>query len=149
MDALGDPTPAGARFSLAFPATLRELSVARDRLGSWLTDLGVDDDSVLDLTVVFSELGANAVAATAASGQVRVVADVEGSGLVLEVTNGSPAPDRPPLPTTLDEALGTGGRGLLIVQALSDEVELSRGPDGAVTVRCRVQWRSKDSYTST
>lgn len=144
MDGPGEPTPA-ARFSLAFPATLRELALARDRLGTWLAEVGVDADGVLDLTVVFSELGANAVAATAASGQVGVVAWVEGTGIVLEVTNGSPPADGPPLPSALVEAHRPGGRGLLIVQALADEVVLFRDPEGAVVVRCRLQRRSSPS----
>ena len=137
METEHEPSHDGALFSLMFPANLRELSIARDRVTTWLRDVGLDDDIVLDLSVVFSELGANAVAATRGTSQVGVTARRDGATVVLEVANGAGPDGTTAHPWDWDEALSSGGRGLLIVQALVDQVDVARRADGVLAVSCR------------
>jgi anti-sigma regulatory factor (Ser/Thr protein kinase) len=117
---------------------------ARRDFSRWL-DASVDDGDILDeMLVVLSELMANAVAATEdPSGDVTVAAWVDADGLTLKVTN-------PPASTfaavnrwDYDDPLRAGGRGLLIVESLVDDLAIAppNGPE-PLSVRARKELRS-------
>ena len=123
-----------------YAATLRPnpraVAPARREFAGWLSSIGLSSVAD-DLEVVFSELVANAAsAADDPSGRVRVTARYAGGSVTLEVTNAHQAPLRP-VPWDLEDGLREGGRGLLIVQALVDELEMGQDGAGRVVARCR------------
>lgn len=133
---------AGPRsFDASFPARVDALPAQRHDFTGWLSRLGVDGDVADDLTVVFSELTTNAVHGSPnACARVNVRAACEDDELVLDVRN-TTAPDRYGATRwDLDDPLREGGRGLLIVRALVDELDVSLD-GGDLAVRCRSRVR--------
>lgn len=128
-----------AAFASTFMSTAADLVRAREDFSDWLAGLDVSDDVRSDLSIAFSELGSNAVAAVDdGDHELHVAGWRSGSELVFEVTN--PVVKRPGPLTRWDLAdpLRGGGRGLMIVRALTDAIEV-RNNDGHLTVRCRTQ----------
>ena len=118
------------------PASIHD---ARRDFSRWL-DASVKDEDILDeMLVVLSELMANAIDASEhPAGDVTVQARVDADGLTLKVTN-------PPASTfaavnrwDYDDPLRAGGRGLLIVESLVDDIAIAppNGPE-PLSVRCR------------
>jgi len=107
------------------------VSIARRELGRWL-DV-VDPDATLrdDLILVASELVTNAV--RAARSEVVVRARIETDGVMLEVEDDGGGGLR--WPTQGAHATAEGGRGLLIVEELSEDVAVYTDDTGTV-VRC-------------
>jgi anti-sigma regulatory factor (Ser/Thr protein kinase) len=114
------------------PHAPSSVAVARRRLSSELTDSGVYDSVVDDASVIVSELISNALrhARPLPSGQVRVCWLRRGDVLELEVSDGGAMTEPRRGPGTLSSL---GGRGLGIVEALSDGWGV-RHEDGATTV---------------
>ena len=115
------------------------LGVARSEFATWLDEV-VDDAELRDeMLVVLSELRANAVAASQdPRGDVTARAWVDADGLTLEVTN-------PPASTfsavnrwDYDDPLRAGGRGLLIVESLVDDLAIAP-PNGNDPLRVRAR----------
>lgn len=128
------------RFSERSIRGIADLSDVRSEFGEWLRDLGVDDERVDDLLVVVSELAANAVRESAPDATLPTLrARCDDHRIVLEVSNevdivthGEGKGD-----WDLDDPLRTGGRGLLVVSALADDVDVD--VDGRrLSVRCVV-----------
>lgn len=94
------------------------------------------------MAVVLSELASNAAAGAAAGSQAEIHASIEDGMVCLEVRNrvagGVPDVAR----WDLDDPLRGGGRGLLIVRAYTDSMEIDSA-GGVVVVRCarRVELR--------
>jgi len=124
----------------AYVADTGVIAHARSDFAAWLKRLVLDDDAVGDLTIVLSELLANAVRVSAGPppGTVHVLACFDGCEIVLEVRNDLgdfvPARDR----WDLSDPLRGGGRGFVIVESLVDDlaVEHDLGA-GTTTVRSR------------
>ncbi len=117
------------RSASSFPAqplgAVSQLSSVRARFVEWLRAAGVDDERVDDLSVVLSELGANAIRETPAGApDADVCARIEGSTLELTVTNEVSPEHHTNGDWDLDDPLRTGGRGLLLVSAFVDSVEV-------------------------
>ena len=113
------------RFIRRLPnAELRDVSAVRHELSRWLADRPIHPDAVRRVLLAASELITNAV--TAASAGVDVQVGLDGGQVVLEVADDGPHTD------TEDAAsLRTKrGRGLQIVEGLSDDLRLIVGPDG-------------------
>lgn len=121
-------------------ASLAELASVRQDFASWLEGVTTSDDKVEDLSVVISELGANAVRGTP-EGRAPATVDAwieehdADRQLVLEVANhvedvAIPEPD-----WDLEDPLRTGGRGLLLVSAFVDDVHVEVDGDRLV-IRC-------------
>ncbi|MET8216616.1 ATP-binding protein [Streptomyces hirsutus] len=100
------------------PKHRRHVSVARRRLREALADWGVAEEITDTVVLLTSELVTNAVLHCRVScAQVRVTLTLDGTELVLEVTD----PDRDRLPRPHCPSLGEeGGRGLALVTALAD-----------------------------
>jgi len=125
-------------FVTTMAAHAAEIAVARDALGQWLRAHGVDRDVAADLLVVASELLANGVTATGNGGTVTLGGAVDREGVTIEVANEVtrwvPPADR----WDLDNPLRAGGRGLLIVSALVDSLEVEHDVrNGRTVVRAR------------
>lgn len=117
------------RSASSFPAqqlgAVSQLSVVRARFVEWLRAADVDDERVDDLSVVLSELGANAIRETPPGApDADVSAHIEGITLELTVTNEVSADHHTNDHWDLDDPLRTGGRGLLLVSAFVDSVEV-------------------------
>ena len=132
MEQLMDVEP----FDSPVEATPSAVTPCRRRFSAWLRECDVDEDLVGELTIVFSELLSNAVKASqGVDGEVRTRAGLERDRVVIEVCN--------PLATSrgevgrwdLGDPLRAGGRGLVIVRAYTDEVEIELRDD-ALVVRC-------------
>ncbi len=119
---------------------LADLAVLRAEFGHWLRDLGLDDDKVDDLLVVISELAANAVRESAENAVPPTVeASFDAREIELAVANEVDVTSRrtPTGGWDLEDPLRAGGRGLLVVSALVDEVDVQ--VDGQrLCVRCRM-----------
>ncbi|MEU6403120.1 ATP-binding protein [Streptomyces sp. NPDC046985] len=100
------------------PKHRRHVPSVRQRLRKALADWGVNDELSDAVVLLANELVTNAVThCRVSSAQVRVTLTLDGPELVLEVSD--PDRDRVPRPrhSSPDEE---GGRGLALVEALSD-----------------------------
>lgn len=129
-----------AFFQTSFAARTDALAEARSDFARWLTSVGVSGEAFDDLSVLFSELGSNAVRAAPETGAADVCVRAAGGGddVTLEVLNAVGRSEGMTLRWDLDDTLRTGGRGLLIVDALADGLDVDQ-EDGRLVVRCRRQ----------
>ncbi len=103
----------------------------------WLRAADVESEQVDDLSVVLSELGANAVRETPhGAPPAEVEAVISGGTLELTVTNEvSDSPSAEVNSWDLEDPLRTGGRGLLLVSAFVDDIDVDV-VDRRLVVRC-------------
>lgn len=125
-------------FSLTCAPDVAVVAEVRRGFTAWLRRWVPDGETVEEMAIVVSELLANAVNAADRGGTVHVLACAEEDEVVLAVSNPRArwvdADDR----WNLDDPLRAGGRGLLIVQSLVDELEVEHDPRaGTTTVRSR------------
>lgn len=112
------------------------LAVVRRTFVDWMEDADVSRERIEDLSVVISELGANAVRATPVGSQpATACAWLDERQLVLEVANEVDAGTETTIDWDLEDPLRTGGRGLLLVSAFVDDVDTTV-MDGRLVVRC-------------
>jgi serine/threonine-protein kinase RsbW len=116
-----------APITMCLPFTPSSVSVARQRLKSWMDDNGTADEAVEDARVVISELVANSVrhARPLSDGQIHVSWALECRGLELTVTDGGSG-TRPRALHASSSALA--GRGMAIVEVLSREWWTEQSP---------------------
>ena len=114
----------------------------------WLTELGADDETKERTALVVSELTSNAVQAAPGRSYNLEVTRLDDGSVAISVCN-RPIGSRPPArelwrpapPTPLRKLLPTG-RGLAIVDSLSEEVTVEHhGDDIVVTARVRVDYK--------
>ena len=103
----------------------------------WMRAADLDPETIDDLEVVFSELAANAVAASpATTDDVHARAEIDAGMLVLEVSNRTEDPQLVPRTPDLDDPLRSNGRGLLIARAFVDSVDVELDGTDRLLVRC-------------
>jgi len=116
------------------PADLQQLDSLRTAFGSFLQQVGYDDNDVNRWQLVLSEAVTNAI--THGSGgdssrQIKVSWLAGDTQVRLEVGDSGNGPDqkiqRAKLP---DDPLQTGGRGLYLIEQSCDQIEQWRGPEG-------------------
>jgi anti-sigma regulatory factor (Ser/Thr protein kinase) len=137
--AAGSARQPSRAFAWALRGGTAELAQARRAFGTWLTVEGVDPEHRAELSIVLSELAANAIAAGEGSERspIAMRAWCEGVDVVLEVENA--LEDDTSGIAVQDEAdpLRGTGRGL-IVAAYATTVEVVPAEDEiGLTVRCR------------
>lgn len=126
-------------FDSRFDAQVDAVSTCRQEFVGWMIGADVDGGTVDDLEVVFSELAANAVDASAStSDDVGVHARMDRDVLVLEVSNRTERCEVPELPSSRDgeDTLRQRGRGLLIARAYVDSVQMETQAPDRFIVRC-------------
>lgn len=125
-------------FAVRFAAHVNAVPESRRGFVAWMRANGFDAEVVDDLEVVFSELAANAVAASPGpSDDVRARARYDDGTLMLEVSNRAEDTGQATLPTPdLDDPLRPNGRGLLIARAFVDTVEIDVEEPDRIVVRC-------------
>ena len=116
-----------APITMCLPFTPSSVSLARQRLKTWMDDNGTPVEAVEDARVVISELVANAVrhARPLSDGQIHVSWELESRGLQLTVTDGGSG-TRPRALQASSSALA--GRGMAIVDVLAQEWWSEQGP---------------------
>jgi anti-sigma regulatory factor (Ser/Thr protein kinase) len=130
-----DPGP----FEYRFAPSTANIRLARHVLANWLELLpGVDVDAIDDLLVVCSELVTNAVVhAPDRTHTIALRASTEGDSVVLEVEDqgaGFAWPVAHELRDVLDDE--EHGRGLFIVEALTDRLGVLKTDADRTVVRC-------------
>jgi len=121
-------------------ASLAALASVRAEFAEWLAGVPASEDRIEDLSVVISELGANAVRGTppgrdAATASAWVEDDGAQRTVVLEVANHVEDVTIPDADWDLEDPLRTGGRGLLLVSAFVDDVHVEVDGD-LLVIRC-------------
>lgn len=124
------------RFDSRSPATAAAVAPSRTAFEHWLRSTAADEDTVDELKVVFSELVSNAVEATPEPHQeVEASAWSENGNIVLRVVNPVRPSAMPVMEPDLDDPLRPRGRGLLIVRAYTDIVEIESDSE-TIAIRC-------------
>ena len=109
-----------APVTMRLPFTPSSVSVARQRLKTWMTEHGGSGEAVEDARVIISELVANSIrhATPLPDGQIHVTWTLEPRGIDLSVTDGG-STTRPHKVNAPSSALA--GRGMAIVETLALE----------------------------
>ena len=126
-------------FSATYPAATAALPRARGDLADWLRLQGVPDVVNDELLVVASELLSNAISASQDPDQeLEVAASVDDDCVTLEVTNPPASEFRVVDRWDYDDPLRPGGRGLIIVESLVDDLAIAPPTrDRSLSVRCQ------------
>ncbi|MGW5465485.1 ATP-binding protein [Streptomyces sp. NPDC003996] len=111
---------------VALPAEPASVSVARRWATDLLTQWGMSADDLDTATLIISELAANAVRYGHAEMSIRLLQQT--NWLYMCVTDsGAPLAAHP---LVIPQELTEHGRGLAIVEALAEAIEVTREPDG-------------------
>jgi anti-anti-sigma factor len=116
------PPPVGD-LQLLLPAEPQVLATLRRTVGQWATRSGASDEEAHDLVLAVGEAVTNVIehAYTSTGGQVEVEACIrQGLARIVVRDRGRWRPSRP------DE----GGRGLLLMRGLVENVDVTSGPGG-------------------
>lgn len=133
------PAEAGEFFATYRPDTA-VIADARDTFSAWLARAAPGSRVGDEMVVVLSELLANAIKASRdGHSAVAVRAWIDGD-LALEVTNPANAAFDPGAHWDYDDPLRPGGRGLVIVESLVDDLAIAP-PDDTEPLRVRCQRR--------
>jgi serine/threonine-protein kinase RsbW len=116
-----------APMTMRLPFAATSVSVARQRLKSWMIEHGGDQESIEDARVIISELVANSVrhAQPLSDGSILVSWTLEPDGIQVTVTDGGSG-TRPRALQASSSALA--GRGMAIVDVLAQEWWSEQGP---------------------
>jgi anti-sigma regulatory factor (Ser/Thr protein kinase) len=133
------PPPPGSMaplspFEYRFSPTPATIPLSRHLLADWLEHLDLDDGERADLLLVASELCSNAVRhASGLPGSLFLRAWAEGDAVVVEVEDdGSGFEPTVFYDDDLPDPEAEQGRGLYVVEALADELSVSRSDDHTV-----------------
>jgi PAS domain S-box-containing protein len=121
--------PMSDRFRVEFPATPEALASMRAVLRRWLRHLGGDDQQIAEVVTACGEAATNAIEHAGAGGSApfEVGGTLEGREVVISIRDyGAWRAPR----------TGDHGRGLSLMRALMDTVEVTPTPEGT-TVRLR------------
>ena len=111
----------------AGPPTSGSLAGVRGLLRRWLRDRGANRDEVYDITVACQEACANAVEHAYRPGRASFALEAELDAGLVRLTVSDSGRWRPPRGTNR-------GRGLLLMEALMDAVDVRHGESGTVVV---------------
>jgi anti-sigma regulatory factor (Ser/Thr protein kinase) len=118
-----------------FAPHVAELPIARSALRQWLSARPMPPDACQELLIVATELCTNAVR-HAGSGLVTLRAWEESGHVVVEVEGLDNPEERSQVVRDIGDPFQEGGRGMLIVQSLCDDLSIVvRGRNRSV--RCR------------
>jgi anti-sigma regulatory factor (Ser/Thr protein kinase) len=131
--------PSTRHFPVRLVSSLAALAAVRESFVEWLADVTSSEEDIEDLSVVISELGANAVRGTPEGAEpASVSAWLNGRTVVLEVANRVEGITVPDADWNLEDPLRTGGRGLLLVSAFVDDVHVDVEGD-VLVIRCTTE----------
>ena len=128
--------------ALEYEGVAASLWQARSDITDWLRDRGCDDDSVERAVLIASELATNAIQAAPGAPFTVLLESVSPHHVELTIANPNADTSIPPgRPWTTSQVLAPQGRGLGIVDALSDDVA-ARIENGSVVVTARIRTTS-------
>lgn len=116
-------------------------SLARRATATWLGDRGVPAATIDDVLIVVSELVANGVL-HGGDADIALRADIEGDEVSIDVTTAPAAPGRPQATRAARTEPSETGRGLTMVAALCEAVEVTSDPSGDRRASCRISMRA-------
>ena len=121
--------PIQDRFSVEFPAEPEALSAVRALLRRWLRHAEGTDQEIAEVTTACGEAATNAIEHAGSGGGVpfAISGSIDGREIDIIVSDRG---------SWRDPRGDDRGRGISLMQALMDEVEVTPGPDGT-TVRLR------------
>jgi PAS domain S-box-containing protein len=119
--------PMGDRFRVEFPATPEALSSMRGLLRRWLRHVGADEQEIAEVVTACGEAATNAIEHAGAGGEAPFEVSGQVSGREMQITIRDFGAWRAPRE-------GDQGRGLSLMRALMDTVEVTPTPEGT-TVR--------------
>lgn len=127
--------PETAPMQLHLDGDTASLGPARDAVTEWMTGLGATDDDIQRAVLLTSELVSNAIEASPNRRCELRLSTRPGRRVGIGVTNHQPVTEVPAADQWgPDDVLATKGRGLAIVEALSDAVSVRTVAHDAVTV---------------
>ena len=121
------------------PAAAERLAEIRRRLAVWLEPIGVSDTGIADIVLVVNEACTNCIEHAYRGidpGLIRVEANHDGGQIVVDIADHGVWQTPPSQPSTR-------GRGLPIMRAVSDGVDVKSSPEGT-TVRMRFDAAPQD-----
>jgi anti-sigma regulatory factor (Ser/Thr protein kinase) len=141
--------PAARPFSATYRSETAAIGPARQDFGEWLGEHAVTTTLQEEMQLVLSELLANAVAASQDPLDAMAVRSWIDDELTLEVTNPASAVFDTSNTWDYDDPLRPGGRGLLIVESLVDDMAIAL-PDGTrpLKVLCQRALSGPDGASS-
>lgn len=130
------------RFSLSLPREALSIPVIRRVVGDALRGLGVSEDCVDDVLVAISEACTNVVQHARATGEYEVSGQVDEAVCVLKIMDRGSGPRPAPEDRGV---LSESGRGIKIMRALVDDLDIDSSPDRGTIVhlRKRLTWRDE------
>lgn len=136
---MGDANvPAATELAHRYAGETASLNTARLDVDRWLQESAGGQATRDAVALVVSELATNAVQA-APGHDFEVRASLGTDHVLVGVTNAFTGEEPPPRSQWgPDDVLAARGRGLAIVAAVADSVEVDRDDDGAVTVSAAV-----------
>ncbi|UUV30861.1 ATP-binding protein [Amycolatopsis roodepoortensis] len=131
-----DPAVKSA-FEELVPAMAGEVALLRRKLRDWLDPLPIDANSKYDITIATYEALANTAvhAYPGGRGWVRLYADWAGDAITVTVTDTG---DGIPASRTRTDKPASGGRGLNLIDELTDQMTIDTGAHGT---RVDMVWR--------
>ncbi|WP_066374863.1 ATP-binding protein [Herbidospora mongoliensis] len=120
-------------FSLALPRDAMGIPMVRRVIGDALRSLGVTEDCVSDILLATSEACANAVRHGGPSARYQVEAAIDDGRCELRVVDGGRGLTA--IPQRYPSGEVENGRGILIMQAVVDEISFDITPGSGTTVR--------------
>jgi PAS domain S-box-containing protein len=130
--------PMTDRFRVEFPATPEALASMRAVLRRWLRHVGSDEQQIAEVVTACGEAATNAIEHAGAGAPFEIGGRLEGPEVVITIRDyGAWRAPRE----------GDHGRGLSLMRALMDTVEVSPTPEGT-TVRLRRTLQGVDSDRS-
>jgi serine/threonine-protein kinase RsbW len=131
------------KFSLALPREALSVPVIRKVLGDALRGLGVSQDCIADILVAASEACTNVIEHADTASDFEVAACIDGDNCVLKISdNGRGFRE---VPTRRSKPDDESGRGIKIMRALLDGVDVDSRPGRGTVVYLHKQltWRDE------
>jgi serine/threonine-protein kinase RsbW len=121
------------RLTLTLPRQAGSVAVARRVVGQILAALGVRTDCRQEIELAVSEACSNAVRHAHSGPAYEITAHLDNSDCVITINDNSSS--AAPTETAMPPASALAGRGLAIMRATMDGIELRPRPLGGLSVR--------------
>ncbi|MDO8987077.1 MAG: anti-sigma factor antagonist [Coriobacteriia bacterium] len=121
--------------AMQVPADVGLLAAVREKVCALIEPMGYSSSAVFDIKVALGEALANAVRHGSANGPGEVTVVVHGydEKVVLEIVDGGSGFDGEHICS--DDLYASGGRGIMFMRALMDNVEFATASGGGTTVK--------------
>ena len=122
-------------FAVCLPREAETVALVRTVLTNAFTLLGVAEDCVEDVHLAVSEACTNVIAHADRDDQYEVEVQVDEHVCTVNVSDRGNGFDSAKLSGTMPDPLSSGGRGVAIMKALMDSVNMTSSPGAGTRVR--------------